>query len=631
MIIEQQAQESWQTKLFNDLLIPADDPFCAGDKQSRNNFNSLLEDYRDGQVIPFIGAGLSRDYGIPTWTQFLQDASDEICCRPEIDDFLRVGKYEEAAGCLQDSGLGEFERMFSAAFTRDIRRPEERYTAADLLPFLPQTPVVTTNFDRVLEMVFADAGVSFEAVVPGARADSFMRALRLRSRALLKIHGDALERSDRIITKNEYEKHYGNADVRKVNLLKQLPHLMAHLSRSYCLLFIGCSLDTDRTQELLFCVAQEPGNAHHYALLERPADEAKRRERHKAVSDRFIRPIWYPKGEHEKVRLILRRLIMELEPWSYERRVPRPETPPFVSLLGAVKDDEPEEAANHASRVRRDSKFVLPADEIRAISHFRLGIASLIEDNIEAAERHFAWCSELEHPCGAAEFALSLAQLSLGRRQEALGLLAACKGAALATWHSDWRALCDKYPGDGSRFDQIGAFIRACQRYHAMVMSLMAYVERDCASALAWSDRFLSQRPDPQIANFVRVLRIGAHINALEHDKAVGEANAFLSGQPDDLPAFLRPAIMVPAIRKYVELSQSGSRVVSAMTMLATTAAGLLLDRLRDIKVHEALARLVLQYIAASLRMATLRVGAVARPPGVVESPRLAPPAPARR
>jgi hypothetical protein len=72
--------------------------------------------------------------------------------------------------------------------------------------------VVTTNFDRILERVFADAGSPFKHVVWGSQVDSIQRAVAENQPFLLKIHGDAEERSGRVLTKSEYEKRYASGD-----------------------------------------------------------------------------------------------------------------------------------------------------------------------------------------------------------------------------------------------------------------------------------------------------------------------------------------------------------------------------------------------------------------------------------
>ena len=106
------------------------------------------------------------------------------------------------------------------------------------LPDLADGPVVTTNFDHILERVFAEAGSPFEQVVWGSQVDLIRRAIVENEPFLLKIHGDAEERSGRVLTKCEYEKHYAPGDP---------DGLRAQLGRVFqgrTLLFVGCSLGT---------------------------------------------------------------------------------------------------------------------------------------------------------------------------------------------------------------------------------------------------------------------------------------------------------------------------------------------------------------------------------------------------
>ena len=43
---------------------------------------------------------------------------------------------------------------------------------------------------------------------------------------LLKMHGDAVIRSDRVLTRSEYAEHYGSADATKIDWERQLPRAL---------------------------------------------------------------------------------------------------------------------------------------------------------------------------------------------------------------------------------------------------------------------------------------------------------------------------------------------------------------------------------------------------------------------
>jgi len=145
--------------------------------------------------------------------------------------------------------------------------------------------------------------------VYGARPDMVNRALQQQRRRLLKLHGDWEERTDRILTKSQYEKHYGSADATKIDFSLPLPRLLKHVLTGRALLFLGCSLNQDRTVRVLESVAREATEIAHFAVLELPPSAVKRRAKMRFLSDHNIRPIWYPSGCHDMLEPILEYLV----------------------------------------------------------------------------------------------------------------------------------------------------------------------------------------------------------------------------------------------------------------------------------------------------------------------------------
>ena len=174
---------------------------------------------------------------------------------------------------------------------------------------------MTTNFDRILERVFAEAEVPFEHVGWGTQVDSIRRAIAENKPFLLKIHGDAEERSGRVLTKREYDTHYapGNPE-----------GLWAQLGRIFqgrTLLFVGCSLGPDRTMDVFAEILKQASGLEHYAILPKPATDDEFFAKQALLGDRGILPIWYPAGRHDLIEPLLR-WIARLQPSG---RVPGPD------------------------------------------------------------------------------------------------------------------------------------------------------------------------------------------------------------------------------------------------------------------------------------------------------------------
>src|SRR5450755_2661127 len=129
-------------------------------------------------LLPFVGAGLSVPMGFPSWGRFLDDLSHECGKQRDVAALLLDGRYEEAAEVVE-LGLGAaiFNRRVTHTFGELRSRDCELHGAVLALPELANGAVVTTNFDRVLERAFAEAGAPFEHVVWGSQVDSIRRAI----------------------------------------------------------------------------------------------------------------------------------------------------------------------------------------------------------------------------------------------------------------------------------------------------------------------------------------------------------------------------------------------------------------------------------------------------------------------
>jgi hypothetical protein len=290
-------------------MVPIDEALRLIKLVSASNGNYLQDLLDRGNashpipLLPFVGAGLSMPMGFPSWTNFLDSLSSECGKQGEVAALLQGRRFEDAAEAVEE-GLGStiFCKRIAHTFGGRPSRECELRGAVLALPSLGLGAVATTNFDQVLERVFAEAGSPFEHVVWPSQVDSLRRAAADNKRCLIKIHGDAEERAGRVLTKSEYDAHYGS----------QKPDgLEAQLGRLFqgrTLLFLGCSLGNDRTMDVLFRVLGQVSGIEHFALLERPASDDQFYEKQRHLGKRGILPIWYPTGRHELLEPMLRAL-----------------------------------------------------------------------------------------------------------------------------------------------------------------------------------------------------------------------------------------------------------------------------------------------------------------------------------
>ena len=285
-------------------------------KENEQALAELLELFKTGSVIPFVGAGMSASF-YPGWGKFLLQEAQRVGCKTAVAALLKAGKYEEAAEALARKRRGlAFEDMMRQQFSPRSLEGTEITGAIALLPKLARGCVITLNFDRVLETVFERAGVGFEQVVPGAAiVAAYQNALTLNRRYLLKVHGDVEDATNRVLTLREYRRSYGTGT--KPAALLLLLQRAATLGR---LLFLGCSLNKDRFMKALRAARKAtPGLRCGFAIVQKPRNPVAFAKRVEFFSTHGITPIWYGEGQHGDVAVLLNWLLERIRGSSTDR------------------------------------------------------------------------------------------------------------------------------------------------------------------------------------------------------------------------------------------------------------------------------------------------------------------------
>jgi hypothetical protein len=262
-------------------------------------------------IVPFVGAGMSVEFGFPGWPKFLTDAAGVHSHPAKVLTMVQAGKYIDAASSLYLESADRFQRLVENAFGREVGYEEVRRGAMAVLPLIAKGPVITTNFDRVLETAFAAAGKPFTDVITAAEADNVIRTMHRDQHVLIKMHGDALDRSARVFTGLEYARRYARSRRRKSPTEPGIPQLARMMFTNRPLLFLGSSLDRDRTLEVLEAIHKELPGLTHYAILAGSYSVTETRERQKELDDYGISPLWFVPGDFARIAAILEELQQE--------------------------------------------------------------------------------------------------------------------------------------------------------------------------------------------------------------------------------------------------------------------------------------------------------------------------------
>ncbi len=270
-------------------------------RENGRRIDDLIGAAQRGAIVPFVGAGLTVPCGMPAWTQFLVESAVHAgLVETDVRTRLARGQYEEVAEEVVNAlGPARFDDLVDGKFGGSAVP-----TGAILhLPAFATGCVITTNFDELLERAYEAAGAPFTERIVGCSQTGFRRALADREHHLLKLHGSVRDSRTRVLTLAEYKAAYGDGTI---DYTQELPKTLKKAFTSARLLFIGCSLATDRTLTLFQEVLVQEGHEdipRHYAILEHPGDD-QLLEREKFLGERSIFPIWFPTGEYACIEAV---------------------------------------------------------------------------------------------------------------------------------------------------------------------------------------------------------------------------------------------------------------------------------------------------------------------------------------
>ena len=122
---------------------------------------------------------------------------------------------------------------------------------------------------------------------------------------IFKLHGDITKPGKCILSKNQYDDAYG-ADA--LNLSLPIPSLLSHYYQTTSLLFLGCSLNNDRTVHVFRTVRQKAGDVdfpQHFSFEQASDDPEAMAERNAMLESLGITAIWFEKDRFDLVERLL--------------------------------------------------------------------------------------------------------------------------------------------------------------------------------------------------------------------------------------------------------------------------------------------------------------------------------------
>lgn len=224
---------------------------AAGRNRFLKEFPAALH---EGTGAIFVGAGVSKAAGYPTWAELLKDIGEELGVRSsDIHDLAALAQWHIS----ESGGATRVRNVIRQEIGQDLDVP----AALEVIARLPVRQIWTTNYDRLVERAFAAISRPID-VVSGA-GDLALKA-RPGAARLYKMHGSIDRLDDIVISTDDYELYRSRRGA-------FLPLLQAHLS-SMSLLFVGLSLTDPNIRHVLSLIRESFTDVppEHFAIVKPP-------------------------------------------------------------------------------------------------------------------------------------------------------------------------------------------------------------------------------------------------------------------------------------------------------------------------------------------------------------------------
>jgi len=206
---------------------------------SPDDLDLLRELRNDGKLIPFVGSGLSRPLGLPSWSELIDLVAEQLEYDPAVfkvnGNELQLAEYYVAA----KGSIGPLRSVMDKAFNprdEDIARSRAHIALVDMhLPL-----IYTTNYDEIIERAFELQGQPCHAI---ANIDDIVRAPRNVTQ-VVKFHGTFSDDASLVLTESSY--------FERLEFESPLDIKLRADTLGHSLLFVGYSLNDVNIRYLLY-------------------------------------------------------------------------------------------------------------------------------------------------------------------------------------------------------------------------------------------------------------------------------------------------------------------------------------------------------------------------------------------
>jgi hypothetical protein len=163
----------------------------------------LHQEYKDGRLIPFLGAGFSKPLKLPDWSELIGWMADRLGFEPDL--FRLHGRYEQLAEYFQLSDHNHFQHLVYEMTRRfdseEAIRARQTSRMHQALAQLDWRSIYTTNYDSHVEGALRDAKRKTSVL---ASFEDFQARREPGTCEVIKFHGTLTNPETIVLTESSY-------------------------------------------------------------------------------------------------------------------------------------------------------------------------------------------------------------------------------------------------------------------------------------------------------------------------------------------------------------------------------------------------------------------------------------------
>ena len=233
------------------------------------NLRKLRDLYKEENLVPFIGAGLSKPFNIPDWDQLIRRLSDEYLeaskeIKPTVEAYLHKKDFWSAIKIILEFASvseSDIQEEIALIIEDEIGKSEistdHNYVDLANLNF---KVYLTTNYDHLLTKY-----MNRDNYVPLVLSEidfNTQNMFRTKKKRVFHLHGHITNPGTIVITKDQYKKLYNN---------RKYDDILKLFTGNKSLLFIGFSFDDQFIKEMIKD-HKDYFKGNHFILLDNPSD-----------------------------------------------------------------------------------------------------------------------------------------------------------------------------------------------------------------------------------------------------------------------------------------------------------------------------------------------------------------------